>query len=131
MMDEKGRPMLVEGCSPTDELGCAFFTNGMRRRLGDNTVPSVALLTLLAQHVRWIDRQMEETFQMAATSTKKQEACRVTLANLFGWLRWLRGGKVFGPCHCDTEIARPSHHARESLPPEASKPNWTDTSKQM
>ena len=114
MTDDKGRPILVEGCSPTDELGYVFFTDGMRRRLGDNAVPAVALL---AQHVRWIDRQMEEVFQMATSSTKKQEACRVALVNLFGWLYWLRGGEVFGLRHCDTEIVHPSHHASESLPP--------------
>jgi hypothetical protein len=46
MTDEKGRLILVEGCSPTDELGCAFFTDGMQRCLGDNAVSLVALLAL-------------------------------------------------------------------------------------
>ena len=86
----------------------------MRRRLGNNAVPSVALL---AQHVGWIDRQMEEVFQMATTSTKKQEACRVALGNLFGWLYWLQGGEGFGLRHCDTKSVHPFHHASESLPP--------------
>jgi hypothetical protein len=113
MTDDKGRPILVEGCSPTDELGYVFFTDGMRRRLGNHSVPSVALLD---QHVRWIDRQMEELFQMATTSKRKQEACRVALTNLFGWLYWLRGGEVFGLRHCDTGILNPAQHASENLP---------------
>jgi hypothetical protein len=86
----------------------------MRQQLGDHVVPSVALLD---QHVRWIDRQMEELFHMATTSKQKQEACRVALANLFGWLYWLRGGEVFGLRHCDTDILPPALHARENLPP--------------
>jgi hypothetical protein len=83
MMDDKGWAILVDGCSPTDELGYVFFTDGMRRRLGDHAIPSVALLD---QHVRWIDRQMEAIFQAATTSKQKQQACRVALVNLIGWL---------------------------------------------
>jgi hypothetical protein len=56
MMDDKGRPIKVDGCSPTDELGYVFFADGMRRRLGDHAVPSVALLD---QHVCWSDKHME------------------------------------------------------------------------
>jgi hypothetical protein len=113
MMDDKGRPIKVDGCSPTDELGYVFFTDGMRRRLGDHAVPSVALLD---QHVRWIDNHMEAIYQGATTSTKKQEVCRVALVNLFGWLGWLRGGELFGLRHCDVDTIQPADFATQDLP---------------
>jgi hypothetical protein len=113
MADDKGRPIMVEGCSPTDELGYVFFTDGMRRRLGDHATPSVALLD---QHVRWIDQHMQDLFQSTTTSRKKREVARVALVNLLGWLGWLRGGEVFGLRHCDVDISQPADSATQDLP---------------
>jgi hypothetical protein len=111
MMDDEGRPIKVDGCSPTDKLGYVFFTDGMRRRLGDHAVPFVALLD---QHVRWIDKHMEAIYQGATTSKKKQEVCRVALVNLFGWLGWLRGSELFSLIHCDVDTIQPADFATQA-----------------
>jgi hypothetical protein len=44
----KDRPAVVEGCSPTDEVAYTFFTDSMKRRIGDNPQPSA---TLLLHHI--------------------------------------------------------------------------------
>jgi hypothetical protein len=49
----KDRPQLVQACSPTDQVAYTYFTEGMRRRLGDHPTPSTVLT---GQHMRWIER---------------------------------------------------------------------------
>jgi hypothetical protein len=36
----KDRPVVVKECSPTDEVVYTFFTDGMKRRIGNNPQPS-------------------------------------------------------------------------------------------
>jgi hypothetical protein len=58
----RDKPLVVSGCSPTDELAYTIFTDGMKRRLGDHSRPSVALLD---QHVTWMDNHFEAVFLAA------------------------------------------------------------------
>jgi hypothetical protein len=39
----KDRPQMVSACSPTDQVAYIYFTEGMRRRLGDHPQPSTVL----------------------------------------------------------------------------------------
>jgi hypothetical protein len=52
----KNKPIVVDGCSPTDELAFTFFADGMKRRLGDHSKPAVPLLDC---HVRFLRRQRQ------------------------------------------------------------------------
>jgi hypothetical protein len=54
--------MLVEGCSPTEEILYTYFTDGMRRRIGNNPRPSAVLLL---EHIVWIDRFYNREFAAA------------------------------------------------------------------
>ena len=58
------KPTVVTGCSPTDKLAYTIFTDEMKRRLGKNTQPSVALLD---QHVTWMDSHFEAIFLSAGS----------------------------------------------------------------
>ena len=65
MMDaNKSRPVVVQGCLPTDDLGYSHFTSGMKRRIGEHSQPSTALLE---RHVKWIDDLVENQFRQAFT----------------------------------------------------------------
>jgi hypothetical protein len=46
MMDAKAGPVIVQGCSPTNDLGYAQFTSGIKCHIGEqeHSQPSTALL---------------------------------------------------------------------------------------
>ncbi len=111
--DAKDRPLLVAGCSPTDELSYSFFTDGMRRRLGDESKPSQALLD---QHVRWIDVQMEHLYHASESVPSRIEACRVAITNLMGWLGWLRAMETFSIRWMDVDVVTPADGPTVGLP---------------
>jgi hypothetical protein len=92
MMDAKSRPVVVQGCLPTDDLGCSHFTSGMKRRIGEHSQPSTALLE---RHVKWIDDLVENQIRQAFTPKQRKTACRIAITNLLGWLGWLRAMETF------------------------------------
>ena len=92
MMDAKSRPVVVQGCLPTDDLGYSHFTSGMKRRIGEHSQPSTALLE---RHVKWIDDLVENQFRQAFTPKQRKTACRIAITNLLGWLGWLRAMETF------------------------------------
>jgi hypothetical protein len=67
----KDHPMLVEACSPTEEMAYTYFTDGMRRRIGDNPRPSAVLLL---EHIVWFDRYYDREFAAAVTDDACIEA---------------------------------------------------------
>jgi hypothetical protein len=89
----KDRPVVVEGCSLTDEVVYTFFTDGMRRRLGNNPQPSA---TLLIRHIVWIDVYYTQMIISAADDNSRIDICRAALTNLFLYLGWLHALETFG-----------------------------------
>jgi hypothetical protein len=89
MMDAKSRPVVVQGCSPTNDLGYSHFTFGMKRRIGKHSQPSTALLE---RHVKWIDALVETQFRQAFNPKQRTIACRVAITNcwagLVGYEQW-------------------------------------------
>jgi hypothetical protein len=85
--DQHDQPILVKGCSPTDELAYSHFTAGMKRRVGEHTKPATPLLE---RHIKWIDDLVERQYTAATTSRQRRKACRIAITNLLGWLAWLR-----------------------------------------
>jgi hypothetical protein len=50
-----GRPLMVPGCLPSEEFRYSHFANGLKRRVGDQSKPSMSLQD---RQVRWIDGSM-------------------------------------------------------------------------
>jgi hypothetical protein len=86
MMDAKSRPVVVQGCSPADDLGHTHFTSGMKRCIGKHSQPSTALLE---GHVKWTNDLVENQFRQPFTPKQLKTACQTAITNLLGWLGWL------------------------------------------
>jgi hypothetical protein len=110
--DHQSRPMTVPNCSPTDELPFTWFSDGMRRRLGDDSKPSTALLH---HHIKWMVDQLEDLFRLETSSLQRCELCRAAIATLTGWLAWLRGNECFSLTWKDLTMLHPSLGPTEGL----------------
>jgi hypothetical protein len=75
----KNRPLLVQGCSPTDEAAYTYFTDGFKRPVGNNPKPSAVLLL---RHVLWLDTHYLSMYLGAASNTVKADICRAALTNV-------------------------------------------------
>ena len=113
MRDSDNRPILVDRCSPTDELVYTLFSDGMKRRLGEHTDPATALLD---QHVRWIDEHFHILFTQSTTALDRILYCQAAIANLAGWLGWLRAMETFSLTWGDITIVPPAEAASLGLP---------------
>jgi hypothetical protein len=100
----KDRPTVVEGCSPTEELAFTYFTDGLKRRLGDHPKPSAVLLW---HHIQWLDKYFLNLFLHATDPVVRANACRAGLTNLLAFLGWLRAQETFGLRWLDTTIIEP------------------------
>jgi hypothetical protein len=100
----KERPTFVERCNPTDELMYTYFTEGLRRRIGDHPNPSTVLQD---HHIHWINRYYQSMYQHAPTQMKRIEAARAGVTHLVSYLGWLRAMETFGIRWCDLTIVRP------------------------
>jgi hypothetical protein len=100
----KDRPTLVAACSPTDEIAYTYFTDGMRRRVGDNPKPSAVLLL---HHVLWLDKYFADLFANARDRHGRLEACRAALTLDLAYLAWLRARETFGLTWGDVAITDP------------------------
>ena len=113
MQDSMMRPVIVNGCLPTDSLGYAYMSSGMSRRLGDNARPSTALLD---RHIRWIDRHFDDLYRTSRGSKHRRLLCRAALVNIVAWLGWLRAAEVFGLNWADLEVTEPHLGPTVGLP---------------
>jgi hypothetical protein len=88
----KDRPLLVQACSPTDQVAYTYFTEGMRRRLGDHPQPSTVLT---GAHMRWITRYYLSLYLNAKTRTDRKNFSRAAVTHLASYLGWLRSVETF------------------------------------
>jgi hypothetical protein len=90
--DHAARPILVEGCLPTDSLGYTFMSLGMCQRLGNSSRPSTVLLS---RHIHAMNKHFNQLYWEATSNRQQREICRAALVNLAAWLGWLRAGETF------------------------------------
>jgi hypothetical protein len=110
----KNQPtMMVPRCNPTNEMSFTYFTNGMRRRLGDKSNLSAVLLD---QHITWIDNHLREVFRSAEDEDVRLEMCKAAITNLLAWLAWLRAVETFTIRWGGLQIVRPADGPQEGLP---------------
>lgn len=109
----RDRPMVVHGCSPTDEVAYTYFTDGLKRRLGDNPKPSTVLLL---DHMIWIDAYFESIFEPATNGQVCINICRAATTHLLALLGWLRAKETFGVRWADIEIWTPQQGPALGLP---------------
>jgi hypothetical protein len=109
----KDRPTIVEGCSPTDEISYTYFTDGMRRRLGDNPKPSAVLLL---DHILWINRYYTRLYAAAPKDDIRIELCRAAITHATSYLGWLRACETFGLCWKDVTRIEPPDGPSVGLP---------------
>jgi hypothetical protein len=109
----KNQPTMVAHCNPTDEMGYTYFTDGMRRRIGDKTHPSAVLLD---QHITWMDAHFKAVYLAATDLDVQLETCRAAIANLLAWLAWLRAVETFSVRWGRISIVRPVDGPQEGLP---------------
>jgi hypothetical protein len=79
ILDEKKRVLHLD-CRPTDDLASSLFAAGLGARLGEEAVPSVALLD---RHVRALDAELNRLFLSARTPEERRE---LSLAGLISGL---------------------------------------------
>jgi hypothetical protein len=109
----KDCPVMVEGCSPTDEVAYTFFTDGMKRRIGDNPQPSA---TLLLHHILWINAYFERLYRSADDNNIRIDICRAALTHLFSFVGWLRAVETFSIQWQDLTIVDPPLGPTMGLP---------------
>jgi hypothetical protein len=111
----KDRPILVDECSPTDQAAYTFFTEGMRRRLGDHPQPSAVLTG--AHMVRWLDNNYHQLFRTANTDAERKILSKAANVHLSSYLGWLRGVETFGLQWQDIGLIQPQAGPTVGLPP--------------
>jgi hypothetical protein len=91
----KDPPILVEGCSPTEEI--AYLTDGMQH-LGNNPCP---LARLSLERIVWNDRYYTRESEAAVKDDACIEACRAAICHDTSYLGWLHALEMFGLCWQD------------------------------
>jgi hypothetical protein len=110
----KDKPLIVAGCSPTDEAMYTFFANGMKLRLGDHPKPSAVLLI---HHILWLNNQWElEYARPDVTSDRKIEICRAAITTDSAYMGWLRAVETFCPRWEDLDLYQPHEGPEIGLP---------------
>jgi hypothetical protein len=113
MYDPGNRLIVTSDCLPTDEAGYKWMSTGMQNRLGDSVQPSTPLLE---RHILWIDNMLDNQFNGSANPRQQSSACRAAIANLSGWMGWLRGGEQFQLKWSDTTVIPPASGLTVGLP---------------
>ena len=113
MIDASSRVVRTLDCSPTDELAHTMLSNGMSRRLGDESRPSHALLE---RHIRYLDTSLRARYQDCKSPQARLELCRAGLANGLAWTGWLRATELFGIRWCDIVFTPAELMATHDLP---------------
>eukprot|EP00978_Attheya_sp_CCMP212_P031572 scaffold119933_cov29-Attheya_sp.AAC.1 len=109
------RPLLVSGCSPTDTLQYTLMSAGMGKRLGESNRSPTALQY---DQLRWILRFRSSQWMASAPAETRYMLAATIVAELTGWLGWLRGGELFGLERADVSIIPPARGMEFDLPPE-------------
>jgi hypothetical protein len=109
----RDKPMIVAGCSPTDEVAYACFTDGMRRRMGDHPKPSSVFLLA---HAIWITQYLETFFEQARDPTRRLELSHAIVTHLVALLGWMRACETFGLQWKDVEVCCPAAGPTLGLP---------------
>jgi hypothetical protein len=110
----KDRPQLVKACSPTDQVAYTYFTEGMRRRLGDPPQPSTVLT---GTHMHWIERYYLSLYFNAKTRTDRKSFSRAAITHLASYLGWLRSMETFGLHWGEVQSTLPVDGPSFRLPP--------------
>ena len=110
--DERSRRISRTEVGPTDEAILTRFTEGLKRRIGDNPRPSWALLQ---RHVRAADRFFNEQWA-AVGPAHRLEWALAGLANTLLWLGWLRATELLDLRWCDIVVVRPDDGPSHDLP---------------
>jgi hypothetical protein len=107
------RPLISNGCRPTDTLQYALVSAGMGKRLGEaNKPPQV----LLHEHVEGIIRMRAQNWSDDLSPTARYMVAAPIIVDLSGWLGWLRGGEIFGLDREDLEVITPAEGPLSGLP---------------
>jgi hypothetical protein len=109
----KDRPTYVDRCSPPDELMYTYFTEGLRRRVGDHPNPSTVLQD---HHIHWLNRYYQTLYQQASNQQQRSDAARAGVTHLMSYLGWLRAMETFGIRWSDVTIVRPEDGPTIGLP---------------
>jgi len=114
-LSERGnRTILVDQCSPTDELCYTLMTAGMSKRLGSGSTPPVALT---ATQIYWQDARCHRLLNEAVTDIERLAICTAGATNAMAWLTWLRGSELFGLDWEDIEVTTPDEGPTLGLDP--------------
>lgn len=113
MRDSQRRGFLTPGCLPTDELGYTLMTTGMARRMGDESVPSVALHS--GQVMRIVE-YLDDAWDKAHTLGQRRDLAAAAVTHIGFWLTWLRSNEFFALTWDDVEVTPPEHYAKHGLP---------------
>jgi hypothetical protein len=111
ILDEKKRVLHLQ-CRPTDDLASSLFAAGLGARLGEEAVPSVALLD---RHVRALDAELRRLFLSARTAEERRELALAGFLNVLLWLAWLRSMEAFSLAWHDVTVLAPQDGARLDL----------------
>jgi len=111
--DGGNRAILVEQCSPTDSIAYTAMTRGLATRKGDNSQPSRALL---ARHVMFIDKYLDDLYRTATEPGDRADAARAGLSNTCAWLGWFRAMELFCLEWSNITVVDPGTGGRFELP---------------
>jgi hypothetical protein len=89
------------------------MVTGMAKRVGDHSKPPIAL-TL--PQVLWIMARLDYLWSVSATRNERRDIAAAAVANLLGWLGWLRSRELFSLTWENVTITRPAHGPRIGLP---------------
>jgi hypothetical protein len=99
---------------PNEESLATFATKGMSRRLGTEVKPSWAFSFC---HISYIDRRLRESLKIATSLGFRHDLICAGLANLSGYLGWLRGTELFSIDRSNVTIVYPADGPLHELPP--------------
>jgi len=85
----------------------------MRARVGDEPVPSMALLD---RHVRYVDLELNLRYRQTTSFAERRDVALAGLANLFLWLGWIRSGECFELAWADVTCLEPADGPQLDLP---------------
>ncbi len=90
-----------------------IFTDGMKRRIGDNPQPSA---TLLLRHILWMNEYFEKIYRLSDDDNTRIDICRAALTHLLSFIGWLRAVETFGIRWQDLTIIDPPLGPTMGLP---------------
>ena len=114
LYDERTKRLARAEVGATHEAILTRFTEGLKRRIGDDPRPSYALLE---RHVRAADILCQERYAAGVRRSDRLFWARLGLANTLLWLGWLRSSELFGLQWGDVGVISPADGPKHDLPP--------------